>query len=151
MPNILIKVPEGAFDAEGVAAIGKGVTAAAKTVEQIGDEPMQEFTTWVVVEEVEAGRLFAGGNDPTARVIPVIVFFHPPAGVIDEAGRAQAVRLVHEAIAGAKRAGDPRVVMTSVFMADVPDGAWGVNGQIWRLPDIARAAGYKHLRGLVEA
>ncbi len=41
--------------------------------------------------------------------------------------------------------------MTSVMIGDVPDGAWGANGQIWRLPDFAKAAGYKHLQHLVGA
>jgi hypothetical protein len=32
---------------------------------------------------------------------------------------------------------------------DVADGTWGANGQIWCLPDFARAGGYKHLCHLV--
>ena len=47
MPNIILKVPEGAFDAAGCDRLGKAVTAIAKNVEQIGDDPRQEFTTWV--------------------------------------------------------------------------------------------------------
>jgi len=150
MPNIIVKVPEGVFDADAREALAKGITAAAKTVERIGDDPRQEFLTWVAIEEVKAGYLFAGGNDPLSRVVPVIVLFYPPEGVIDEAGRTDAVRLVQEAVASAKPAGDARPVMTSVIVADVADGTWGANGQLWRLPDFARAAGYKHLQHLVE-
>lgn len=149
MPNIIVKVPEGAFDQAGRAALAKGVTAAAKKVEQIGDDPRQEFLTWVAIEEIKAGYLFAGGSDPTLRTIPVFVFFYPPGGVIDDAARAVVVKMVHDAAAGAKSASDPRPVMTSVIVADVADGTWGASGQLWRLPDFARAAGYKHLQHLV--
>jgi phenylpyruvate tautomerase PptA (4-oxalocrotonate tautomerase family) len=145
MPTIVVKVPEGAFDAAGCDRLAKGITAAAKTVEQIGDDPRQEFTTWVVVEEVKAGHFFAGGNDPVSRVLPVIVFFYAPAGVIDEAGRVEAVRLIQAAVAAAKSHADSRPVMTSVMVSDVADGTWGANGVLWRLPDFAKAAGYKHL------
>jgi len=82
MPNIIVKVPEGAFDEAGRAALGKGIHAAAKAVEGWGDDPRQEVITWVLIEEVKPGCLFAGGADQTSRIIPVIVFFYPPAGVI---------------------------------------------------------------------
>jgi phenylpyruvate tautomerase PptA (4-oxalocrotonate tautomerase family) len=97
MPNIIVKVPAGAFDAAGCERLGKGITAVAKQVEQIGDDPRHEFTTWVVIEEVKAGHFFAGGNDPLSRVIPVIVLFYVPEGVIGEAGRVDAVRLIQAA------------------------------------------------------
>jgi hypothetical protein len=50
MPNIIVKVPEGAFDAAGCNRLGKGIATVAKRVEQIGDDQRQEFTTWVVIE-----------------------------------------------------------------------------------------------------
>ena len=148
MPNIVVKVPEGAFDAGGCDRLAKGITAVAKTVEQIGDDPRQEFTTWVVIEEVKAGHFFAGGNDPVSRVLPVIVFFYTPAGVIDEAGRLEVAQLVQEAVAAAKSDADRRPVMTSVIVSEVADGTWGVNGALWRIGDFEKAAGYKHLQHL---
>ncbi len=150
MPNIIVKVPEGVFDAEHRAALARGITAAAKAAERIGDDPRQEFLAWVVVEEVKAGCFFAGGHDPLGRVIPVMVVFNSPAGVLDDAARAVAVRMVHEAVCAAKPEADPRPVMTSVVMAEVADGHWGANGNVWRLADCARAAGYAHLRHLAQ-
>ena len=150
MPNIIVKVPEGAFDEAGRAALGKGIHAAAKAVEGWGDDPRQEALTWVLVEEVKPGCLFAGGTDQTARIIPVIVFFYPPAGVIDEAGRAEVMRRVHQAVTAAKSTSDPRPVATSIMVWEVADGTWSANGQLWRLPDFARAAGYRHLQHLIE-
>lgn len=145
MPNIIARVPEGAFDA---ASLARGLTAAAKTVEQIGDDPRQEFSTWVVIDEIKAGGFFAGGHDPLSLMLPVIVFFHVPAGVIDEAARVEAVRLIQAAVTDAKSEADPRPVMTSVIVSEVADGTWGVNGTLWRLGDFVKAAGYKHLQQL---
>src|ERR1700735_2292276 len=146
MPNIVVKVPAGAFDAAGCERLGKGITAVAKQVEQIGDVPRHEFTTWVVIEEVKAGRFFAGGNDPLSRVVPVIVLFYVPEGVIGEAARVGAVRLLQSAVAAGKSETDPRPVMTSVIISEVTDGTWGVSGALWRLDTFVKAAGYKHLQ-----
>ena len=150
MPNILVKIPEGVFDGTGRKRLAAGITAAAKRVEQIGDDPRHLFLIWVVIEEIKSGSLYAGGDDPLARVIPVIVLFCPPSGVIDHDGRAEVVRLIHEAVAAAKPEGDPRPVATSVIVAEIEDGTWGANGALRRLPDIARAAGYKHLQHLIK-
>ena len=144
MPNIIVKVPEGVFDAAGCGRLGKGITAVAKQV----DDPRHEFTTWVVIEEVKASHFLAGGNDPLSRVVPVIVFFYVPEGVIDEAGRAEAVRLIQAAVAAGKSEADPRPVMTSVIISEVADGTWGASGALWRLDDFVKAAGYKHLQPL---
>ena len=148
MPNIIVKVPEGVFDEAARVALGKGIHAAVKAVEGWGDDPRQEILTWVLVEEVKQGSFFAGGTDQTARITPVIVFLYPPAGVIDEEGRAEAVRRIHQAVMAAKPADDGRRIATSIMVRDVADGTWGANGEIWRLPDFARAAGYRHLRHL---
>jgi phenylpyruvate tautomerase PptA (4-oxalocrotonate tautomerase family) len=151
MPNIIVRVPEGAFEAAAKQKLAADITAVAKDVEQIGDDPRQQFLTWLVIDEIPKGHLFAGGNDPTGQVIPVIVFFYPPAGVIDADGRARAVADIQKAVQGAVESSDPRPAMTSVIIADVPDGTWGANGSLWHLPDFARAAGYKHLQHLVSA
>lgn len=151
MPNIIVKVPEGIFDAASRERLAKGITAAAKTAENIGDDPRHEFTTWVVIEELKAGYFFAGGNDPVAQVLPAIVLFLAPAGVLSEDRRAEAVRLIHAAVVAAKPENDPRKVLTSIIVSDVLDGTWGGSGGVWRLPDFAKAAGYKHLQHLVVA
>lgn len=151
MPNIIINAPEGVFDAAARASLARAVTDVARTVEQGGDDPAQTALTWVRIDEFKPGTFFAGGADPLAHVIPVVVFFHYPAGVLDETARTEAVRLLHEVIAAAKPAGDPRAIGTSVILTEVPDGAWGGNGALLRLPDLARAAGYKHLQHLVAA
>jgi hypothetical protein len=57
-----------------------------------------------VIEEVKGGHFFAGGNDPLSRVVPVIVLFYVPEGVIGETDRVDAVRLIQAAVA----AGNPK-------------------------------------------
>jgi len=146
MPNIFVKVPEGHFSKSRLA---QGLTAAAKTVEQIGDDPRHLFTTWVLVEEFKAEALFAAGQPVTDLLLPVMVEFHHPEGVVDETGRALAAELFHQAIEAARLETDPRPVHTSIIMSEVRDGAWGASGALWRLPDLARAAGYKHLLHLI--
>jgi phenylpyruvate tautomerase PptA (4-oxalocrotonate tautomerase family) len=146
MPVIIVKVPAGGFDAAGCDRLGKGITAVAKQVEQIGDDPRQERTTWVMIEESETRHFFVGGNDPGSRVVPVIVLFYVPEGVIGEAGRVEAVRLIQAAVLASKSETDPRPVITSVIISEVTDGTWGVSGALWRLDDFTKAAGYKHLR-----
>jgi phenylpyruvate tautomerase PptA (4-oxalocrotonate tautomerase family) len=44
----------------------------------------------------------------------------------------------------------PCIVMV-YLPAGVLDGAWGVNGTVWRLPNFAKAAGLAHLQTLVSA
>jgi phenylpyruvate tautomerase PptA (4-oxalocrotonate tautomerase family) len=149
MPNILIKVPKNAFDLAGREKLGRGIHAAAKAVEGWGDDPRQEALTWVLIEEVPSGNLFVGGADQSSRYLPVIVFFYPPAGVLGPDSRAKSVALIHAAVSAAKSVDDKRMVLTSIMIWDVADGTWGANGQLWRLPDFARAAGYRHLQHLL--
>jgi len=151
MPNILIRVPEGVFDTEARGKLARAATAVARIVEQGGDDLRQSALTWVTFDEVKAGNSFAGGEDPLRQLIPVIVFFHYPAGVLDDAARVEAARLFQEVISEARRPDDERPVATSVIMTVVADGTWGGSGRIWRLPELAQAAGYKHLQHLVTA
>ena len=152
MPNIIIKAPQGVFSADTRSALARAVTAVAKTVEQGGDDPRHALLTWVSFEEFAPDAFYVGGAaDPLERLIPIVLVFHYPQGVLDEAARAEAARLLQEVFAEAKASDDPRPVMTSVIMTEVPDGTWGGNGMLWRLPDLARAAGFKHLQHLVVA
>lgn len=147
MPTIVIKIPEGVFDAVARRHLGETVTEAAKIAEQIGDEPRHAATTWVILEEIKTGNIFAAGRDPLASMIPASVTWYYPEGVFDQAGLEQAVRLIQNAISDAAPA-DGRKVVAAVAMTQVDDGAWSAAGTIWRLPDFVRAAGFKHLQHL---
>jgi len=149
MPNITVKLPEGVFDAAAKEQIARELNKAAKIVEQIGDLPANEFFTWVLFEDIKPGYIFAGGSDPTAKIIPVIVWMRHPEGVIEQSGREKAAKLFHDIIAAAAPR-DGRAVVSSIAVEKVDDGTWaGGSGAILRLADFARAAGFKHLQHLV--
>jgi len=149
MPTIIVRIPEGVFDADARKALGQALTQVARTVEQIGDEPRHAMTTWVILDEIKPGNWFAAGQNPLATIIPAAVFWHYPEGVLDAADHPEAARLIQEAVAAVAPGG--RRVITSVAMTQVDDGTWSAAGAIWRLPDFARAAGFKHLQHLVPA
>jgi len=149
MPNITVRLPQGVFDGAARAKIAQGLNEVAKTVEQIGNDPANERLTWVVFDEIKSGCIFAGGADPTASIIPVIVWVRHPEGVIEQTGRESAVRLIHEVIADAAPK-DGRPVVSSIAVEEVVDGTWAGSGDIWRLADFARIAGFKHLQHLVQ-
>lgn len=149
MPNILVKIPKGAFSPEQRSALTHGLGAAAATAEQIPDDPKKRLLTWVIIEEVESGAWTCGGNDVSERMLPCLVVVYVPAGVLDGAARARFVELAHAAFQQALPASEQRRLATSVVLHDVVDGTWGANGTIFRLPEFARAAGFMHLQSLI--
>ncbi|MGY2237146.1 tautomerase [Pseudomonas gingeri] len=149
MPNILLKIPKGAFPGAARATLVRGINEAAAIAERIPADPAKRFLCWVVIEEVEPGNWTCGSVDMTAQLVPCIARVHVPAGVLDETSRGRYVELIQQAFIAAQPADDPRQLMTSVMLHEVADGAWGANGAIWNLPAFARAAGFEHLQHLV--
>lgn len=146
MPNIVVRVPCGVFTTEGRAILVSGINAAAALAEQIPDEPQKRRLCWVLVDEVASGLWTCGATDMTQQVLPCLVQVFVPVGVLDSKARDLYVKLIHQACQAARPASDQRVLLTSVLLLEVADGAWGVNGAIWRLDDFAQAAGFAHLQ-----
>ena len=152
MPNILVKIPKGAFADDARANLLRRITDAAATAEQIPADPKKRFTSWVVMDEVEAGMFTCGGIDMSSQVLPCIAMVYVPEGVLlDESSRALYVKLMHDAFKQALLADDKRQLATSVILHDVPHGTWGGNGAIWTLLDQTKAAGFAHLQHLLAA
>lgn len=151
MPNILVKVPKGAFPDDARANLLRRITDAAAAAEQIPADPKKRFTSWVVIDEIEAGMWACGGTDMSSQVLPCIAVVYVPAGVLDGSSRALYVKLTHDAFKQALPADEKRQLVTSVILHDVDDGTWGGNGAIWTLPDLTNAAGYAHLQHLIAA
>ncbi|WP_386172271.1 4-oxalocrotonate tautomerase family protein [Sulfitobacter sp. R86518] len=147
MPNIIVKSPAGSLTPEIKSVLAQKLTKVASDAEQIGNDPRQQFLTWVVFEEWADGAVFAGGVNPLSKVTPVIVFIYPPVGVLDQGAQAGFGNAVHAALSEIVVDGSP--VATSVIFCPVPDGDWCANGQVWKLPEHAKSAGYKHLQHLV--
>ncbi len=145
MPNILIKVPTGAFPEPQRERLLAAVSEAAIACERIGPDPRQRSLCWVLVEEVRAADWLCGGGNLHAQAIPCIVTVKVPAGVLDEPLRRDYVQCLHQAIAQCVEPQDGRLLMTSIQLDEVADGTWGANGSLWHLADFTRAAGYGHL------
>ncbi|EPL15540.1 tautomerase family protein [Pseudomonas sp. CF161] len=145
MPNILIKVPTGAFNQTQRQQLLRSVSDVAMINEHMGSAPQQRALCWALVEEVQAAEWLCGGMDPHARFVPCMVTVKVPAGVLDAPMRQRYVRELHAAIQASLMADDQRQLLSSIQIQDVVDGTWGANGDIWYLADFTRAAGYGHL------
>ncbi|ASL46281.1 hypothetical protein bAD24_III02710 [Burkholderia sp. AD24] len=146
MPNILVKLPQDAFPARHREMLVRRLNDAAAQAEQMPDDAGKRFLCWVVIDEVAPGWWTCGGVDVTAHVLPCVVQIDVPAGVLDAAARGRYVSLVDDALRLAVPPTERRRLSTSVIVRDVPDGCWGANGVVWRLPDFAAAAGFAHLQ-----
>jgi phenylpyruvate tautomerase PptA (4-oxalocrotonate tautomerase family) len=151
MPNIVLKIPSNSFPGAQRAALVQGINEAAATAERIPADPRKRFLCWVMIDEIEPGNWTCGGADVTGQFLPCMAVVHVPNGVLDDAARATYTRLLQVAFQNALPADEKRQLLTSVVFNAVEDGAWGVGGAVWRLPDFARAAGFAHLQHLVAA
>jgi phenylpyruvate tautomerase PptA (4-oxalocrotonate tautomerase family) len=149
MPNILIKVPAGTFSVDQRKALAQKINEVAATAEQMPQDAKKRFVNWITIDEVAQDMFTCAGADMTQHVVPCIVMVYLPAGVLDGATRASYVAAVHAAFSGLAAANETRQLATSVILHEIPDGQWGANGNLWRLPDFAKAAGYAHLQSLI--
>lgn len=149
MPNILVKIPRGAFPGEARAQLAQNIQEAAARAEQMPDDPRHRVLCWVLIEEIDAGLWTCGGRDVGAKVLTCFALALVPAGVLDTRSRALYVGSMHEAFARAMPAEDTRRLHSSVIVQEVPEGCWGGNGVLWTLPALAQAAGCAHLQHLV--
>ena len=148
VPNILVHIPHGAFPGQARDALVRRINDAAAQAEQIPNDPGQRFLCWVLINQLDAGAWTCGAVNVTAQWLPCVVMVYLPAGVLDDAARARYVHLMHDAFKQSLPGDDKRQLATSVVLHEVADGAWGASGAIWKLPDFARAAGFKHLQHL---
>lgn len=149
MPNIFIHIPKDSFPGEARTALTRRINAAAASAEQIPAEPRKRMLCWVLIDEVDSGSWTCGGADVTSQLLPCMVMVYLPAGVLDNASRTHYVQALHEAFKQSLPIDEKRQVISSVVLHEVPDGTWGANGAIWRLPQFAKDAGFAHLQHLV--
>ncbi|WP_109355485.1 tautomerase family protein [Sphingorhabdus sp. EL138] len=147
MPNIIVKIPKGSLSPSQLDDVVAGITEAARKAEGIPDTPEKRALIWVMVDELEPGRIYAGGKQAQPAVIPVVVQIYPPEGVLDQSRREGLASDIADVVR-ASFGEDVNKLMVSCMMLDVPDATWGINGQLWSLPHFARAAGYQHLQSI---
>lgn len=149
MPNILVHIPMGSFPGDARAELVRRINEAAIDAERISGDPRKRALCWVLIEEVESGGWTCGGADVISRLLPCIAMIYLPSGVLDDDSRASYVAAIHQAFEQSRPSSDQRPLATSVVLHEVTDGNWGGNGNIWRLPQFAQAAGFAHLQHLV--
>jgi phenylpyruvate tautomerase PptA (4-oxalocrotonate tautomerase family) len=149
MPTIFLNIPQGSFPGKARADLVARIHEAAARAEQIPANPHNRAICWVSLQEGDQSQWTCGGLDVSAQVLPCVVQIYLPEGVLDDDGRGLYVKLIDDAFRAALPSDDDRQVMTSVLLHEVPNGRWGGNGKIWRLSDIAKAAGFEHLQHLV--
>ena len=148
MPNIIVKIPSGVFDAKARATLVEGINAAAANAEQIPDDAKKRMLCWVIIEEIDEGCWTCGSNDLSSFLIPVFIQINLPIGVLDDTKREQYIAGIHLAINSALNM-EKRRIVSSCIINEVKEGTWGVNGTIWKLRDFAEHAGFLHLQALV--
>jgi phenylpyruvate tautomerase PptA (4-oxalocrotonate tautomerase family) len=142
MPLISVRATPGAFNADSKARLVQAITDAACAAESMPDSHRRRtIVLWEDLSEV-----FLGGEpaEPLARIL--LITFTASDGVLDPVRREQFSRTVHAA-AQAEPA-DDRPVTTSIVFQDVPEGRWGRDGTVIRLPEMAALAGFEHLKEL---
>ena len=145
MPIVRVEVPSGVYDAEATELLIRQVSDAAAAAEQMPDDPEHRMGLIVLWDERPEGSIRSNGVDPVGIVAPVFVWMHPPEGVVDDAHVEQLAASLQACFDAA--AAQP--VTVSLVVSEVPDGRWGIGGELQRLPDFARRAGYAHLQHLV--
>ncbi|GAB3902801.1 hypothetical protein GCM10029964_093820 [Kibdelosporangium lantanae] len=139
MPIITIQATPGAFTADSKADIVRTLTETSIELESLPEANRRRcIVIWEDLTEVYVGGEPAG---PLTRTL--LLTFVTSDGVLDPVRRERfsaAVQAVAE-----KQPADDRPVVTAVLFYDVPEGRWGRNGTVARLPQIAAAAGFTHL------
>jgi len=150
MPLMYLHLTPDAFDADEKRQIVELITEASLRAESIPDEPERRLRSLLFIEEHAPGHFFAGGISGESLVRGVFLHLHVGVGVMDGARRAQLIADVHAAIEQvARHAGsDRRQLATSVVITDVPEGFWGQQGSVRRLPQMAAVAGFEHLSSI---
>ncbi|MEV4319641.1 tautomerase family protein [Actinocrispum sp. NPDC049592] len=142
MPLITIRATPGAFTAESKARLVEAITNAACEAESL--PAANRVRTIVIWEDLTDVYLGAQPAQELARLL--LLDFVASDGVLDPVRREAFAHDVHWAALG--EPADDRPVKTSVLFHDVPEGRWGRDGTIMRLPAMAAAAGFEHLKGL---
>ncbi|WP_157101262.1 hypothetical protein [Nocardia shimofusensis] len=146
MPFLHIRTSAGAFSEAAIDTLAARLTEASWRAESLPDTSEARMYAVAFHDEIPSGRTYCGGLKADELVALVLVDFTVGEGVLDPVRRVRfAADLERAARDIATDLGGRRLV-TSVTFDEVPDGRWGRGGRIIRLPEMAAAAGFEHLR-----
>ncbi|WP_280442774.1 hypothetical protein [Nocardia brasiliensis] len=150
MPLLNIRTSAGVFTDDEIDALVARLTEAAWRAESLPDTPAARLRAVAIHSEIASRRLYCGGQPADNLLAVVLVEFTAGDGVLDPVRRhGFAADLQRAATESAGHAGD-RAIMTSVTFNEVPEGRWGRDGAIVRLPEMAAVAGFEHLTAIAE-
>ena|SRR5437763_8650773 len=147
MPMIDLTLPAGALGPQARAEAIGAMTEALLRAEGAPDNAATRAMSWAFVHELPADAVHVGGvrsDRPVYRVvltIPAGTLLHGP-GPFANGARERLVREVTEALLRAEGTDydDGEAGRVFCLLREVPDGAWGGMGTIFRMQDIAAFA-----------
>ncbi len=148
MPLIHLTLTHDAVDGPGRQALIQAITRAAGRAEGTPDTPEANRRCVVVVHDQPSGTVFFGAERLDQQIRAVFVDFSCSAGVLDAARKETFAAELQAAALATTRSGDARPITTSVIFHEIPEGQWGREGSIRRLPYMAHVAGFQHLTGI---
>jgi hypothetical protein len=150
MPLVNIIATSSAFDDDLVGGFVDAVTRAAWRAESIPDDPLRRARAVVVWTQQPPSTVWWGGSVADSLVRGVFVTLTVSDGVLDPVRRDRFASDLDAAAKAATRPGDDRIVHTSVVFNEVPEGRWGRDGRVVRLPEMAAVAGFEHLAAIAQ-
>lgn len=145
MPLLRLSVTPGAFDEPGRRAFARAVTDAACAAEDLPPDPMARLRAVLLWHQLVPGEVLWGGEVLDDGIRAVFAEHTVSDGVLDPVRRARFAADLHRDATRHAPQDDARRTFTSVVFTDVPEGRWGRDGTVVRLPAMAHAAGFQHL------
>jgi phenylpyruvate tautomerase PptA (4-oxalocrotonate tautomerase family) len=136
MPMIDAFIPEAALTADAEARLFEQLTELLVRLEGFApDNERARAATWIFLQRPKVFRAGAAPAEPRYRFILTV-----PEGQYNDDNAAAVVKEVTEAVARAEgRALEEVAPRVWVFPLEIPDGRWGGQGRVRRLPDILAA------------
>jgi hypothetical protein len=150
MPLVTITTTPSAFDDTLIGGFVQAVTQAAWRAESIPDDPILRARAIVILTQQPPSTVWWGGNVADSIVRGVFVTLTVSDGVLDPVRRDRFAADLDAAARASTRSGDERILHTSVVFNEVPEGRWGRDGRVVRLPEMAAAAGFEHLTSIAK-
>lgn len=148
MPLLTVLLTPGSYDDEARDRLARGLTEAAFQAESVPDEPGPRMRGIVLVQELARAHFYAAGEPADLLVRGVFATLHASTGILDAARKAKLAAAV-QAAAEAAAPDTTRPVVTSLVVAEVPEGQWLQNGKVARLPEITHVSRFTHLTGVL--
>ena len=138
MPMIEVTYPEGAIPADAKDALIEELATVLLKAERAPDTEFFRSITWVYVNEIPSGNLYAGGRPGGEARFRVNITV--PAGALSDRRKGELVEGVTAAVTEAAGLTEADGLRVWTLIRDVPDGNWGAAGQQVRYQNLVAVA-----------